>query len=595
MTPGDPSGTLTPRHRRIAAMSMPSRRRPHGRLLAALTLALLSACRPDATGPAPPAPTTEPTVELPPPLDPLPAPASVTTDRFATSDRCAQCHTASAESSAMKDAAGRDVSPVALWRPSMMALAARDPFYLAVFSHELALHEGATTAIERTCARCHAPAASLEHEQTGGHLDFGTLVSGDTPQAHLGRDGVTCSMCHQIADQGLGNSSSFTGGFEVGYDREIFGPHQGPHVDPMQFFVGYTPAFAKHITESAVCATCHTVIVRPVDDDGVPTGSEVIEQAPYLEWRNSDYNDEAGGAKATACTACHLPTADEDGNPIVTRIARTGEPISERSPYGRHILVGGNAYMLRLLDDNESWASTGLGPGELEEAAERVEAHLDQAVTLSIVSALRDGEQLEVDVSLVNRAGHKFPTGYPTRRAWIHLRVTQGATVLFESGAFDESGALVDGTTRLDDAGTILPHRDTVTTSSQVAIYEAILVDAAGAPTHLALGADRYDKDNRLLPSGWSSTHPLADLIGPIGTDGDGDFVAGGDVVHYRIDDLPAGALEVEAVLRYQSIPPATIDTLSEVPTPAAVRFSQMARALPPAPIEMARATTTVP
>ncbi|MEZ4447281.1 MAG: hypothetical protein R3B72_49840 [Polyangiaceae bacterium] len=37
----------------------------------------------------------------------------------------------------------------------MMALAARDPYYLAVFSQELLEHDGATTAVERTCTCCH--------------------------------------------------------------------------------------------------------------------------------------------------------------------------------------------------------------------------------------------------------------------------------------------------------------------------------------------------------------------------------------------------------------------------------------------------------
>jgi hypothetical protein len=547
----------------------------------------------DGSRPAePPAPTTTPTVELPPPLEPLPPPSSAETDRFATSDKCAQCHAGAVDSDAMKDAAGRDVSPNALWRGSMMALATRDPFYLAVFSHELSLHEEASETIERTCTRCHAPAASLEHEQSGGHVSFEALVHGDTTEARLARDGVTCSMCHQIDGAGLGSNASFTGGFDVGYDREIYGPHQAPHVDPMQFFVGYTPTYADHVTSSALCATCHTVIVKPLDEDGQPTGGEVIEQAPYLEWRNSDYNDEDGGSKAAACSACHLPTSDEDGTPIVTRIARAEGPLSDRSPFGRHILVGGNAYMLELIDAGESWANTGLEPGELSDAAERVRGHLGEAVELA-VEASRQGATLAVDVILTNRAGHKFPTGYPTRRAWLHLVVRSGSEVVFESGRHDERGALVGGDGRLDAAGIILPHRDTITSPDQVQIYESILVDASGEPTHLALNADHYAKDNRLLPSGWSSSHSLAGVIGPVGLGGDEDFEAGGDVVHYRISGAPAGTLDVEAVLRYQSVPPATLDRLAVVPTPAAVRFSQMAAATPPAPVEMVKASVT--
>ncbi|MEZ4442000.1 MAG: hypothetical protein R3B72_23100 [Polyangiaceae bacterium] len=561
---------------------------------AALVALLTSGCGKD-TGEGPtPQPTTDPTVELPPPLAPLAPPRSAESDRFATSDHCAQCHTTSSESPAMKDAAGRDVSPVALWRPTMMALAARDPYYLAVFSQELLEHDGATTAVERTCTRCHAPAGNLEHEQTGGHLDFESLVAGESDEAALGRDGVTCSLCHQIADSGLGTTASYTGGFDVGYSRKIFGPHLGPDTEPMQFFVSYEPTYAEHITSSALCATCHTVIVRPLDADGVPTGAEVVEQAPYLEWRNSDFAD--GGSKAASCSACHLPTADEDGQAITTRIARAGVVLGERSPYGRHILVGGNAYVLRLLSDNEDWAQTGLAAGDLETSAARSEAHVQSAIGLAL-SASREGDALTIDVTLQNQAGHKFPTGYPTRRAWLHLVVRAGSQIVFESGAHDPAtGALVDASgTRLDDPGTILPHRDRIDASDQVQIYESRLVDADGAPTHLALGADHYEKDNRLLPSGWSASHALASVTRAVGVSDDDDFVAGRDVVHYQVAGAPAGALEVEVTLRYQSVPPATIDSLRIVPTPAAVRFVEMATARPPESITVASAQTTVP
>lgn len=560
-------------------------------------MALLVGCG-EASNPSPtPTPTATATVVLPPPLAPLPAHRSARSDRFATSDHCAQCHTTSDESDAMKDAMGRDVSPVAMWRPSMMALAARDPFYLAVFSQELLEHPGATTAVEATCTRCHAPAGSLEHEQTGGHLDFERLVAGQDDEASLGRDGVTCSLCHQIEDSGLGTSASFTGGFDVGYDRTIFGPHQSPETEPMEFFVSYTPAHAEHILESALCATCHTVIVRPLDADGNATGREVVEQAPYLEWRNSDFDTESGGPRAKGCAGCHLPTHDEDGQEITTRIARVGTPLSERSPFGRHILVGGNAYMLRLFAANEDWAQTGLESSDLEAAAERSVAHVASGLDVSL-EARRNGADLSVDVRLTNLAGHKFPTGYPTRRAWIHLRVTtEGGEVVFESGAHDPATGVLVGSDakRLDGAELILPHRDVIDAPNQVQVYESRLVDASGKPTHLALAADHYEKDNRLLPQGWSASHVYGDLTRPVGLGDDGDFGPGGDIVHYRVAEAPVGTLHVDVVVRYQSLPPATLDHLRVVPTPAAVRFVNMADERPPEAIEVARAQVSLP
>ena len=554
--------------------------------------ALVGACA-DVAGPAP-VPSNKPVV-LPAPLPPLPPPVAAKTDRFDTNTACAQCHRAADGSSAMKDAAGRDASPSTLWETSMMALAARDPFYLAVFSQELKQHDGATELIEQTCTRCHAPAASVEHQHNGGHVTFEDMVANDSPLARLGRDGVTCSLCHQIEAAGLGTPSSFTGGFGVGFDRQIFGPHQGPKTGPMQFFVSYTPVQADHITSSALCASCHTVIVNPLDRHGNATGGKVIEQASYLEWCNSDYNDENGGALAAPCVHCHMPSSDEDGQAIVTRIARVKDVLSERQPFGRHTLVGGNAYMLRMLADNETWANSGLPAEAMERAAKRVEKHLAEAVALSVESAERVGGSLKVDIRLNNLTGHKFPTGYPTRRAWVHLRVMAGSELVFESGAYDSDGALLAHNKRLDPSGVVLPHRDTIDAADQVALYESILVDDKGQPTHLALAADHYVKDNRIQPLGWSSASAKANGIQSVATASDSDFVPGSDGVHYTIADVPNSALTIEIEMLYQSIVPASIDAFANVPTAAAVRFYGMTRKRAPTPISIAAATVEVP
>ncbi len=247
-------------------------------------------------------------LERPAPLAALPPPAPVSTDRFLDAESCAQCHLAPDDSPALHDATAANVSPVLLWRSSMMALAARDPYYLSIFAEERARAPTQRATIDALCTRCHGPAGSEERDQGGLHLGFDDLVAGDDAASRLGRSGVTCTACHQIDPANLGDESSFSGGFSIGYQRAIYGPYLDPLTSPMHLIVNYTPTYGNHIGASALCATCHTVIV--------PTASgSVVEQATYLEWRSSSFRD------TKPCQTCHVAVTDAVGTPIAT--ART--------------------------------------------------------------------------------------------------------------------------------------------------------------------------------------------------------------------------------------------------------------------------------
>src|SRR5690606_14139797 len=76
-------------------------------------------------------------VELPDPLGPLAPVTATSTDRFETSRACNQCHFAGSSDVMHDPVSGEDLSPGHVWRSSMMAFAARDPYYLAVVSEEL--------------------------------------------------------------------------------------------------------------------------------------------------------------------------------------------------------------------------------------------------------------------------------------------------------------------------------------------------------------------------------------------------------------------------------------------------------------------------
>jgi hypothetical protein len=512
----------------------------------------------------------------PDPLAPLPLPAPVMTERFRDAEACAQCHLVAEDTPVLHDATGANVSPMWLWRSSMMALAARDPFYLAVFAEELERAPDQRGEIEALCTRCHAPAGS---EEANRQLAFDELVAGDTPAAILGRGGVTCTLCHQIGANNLGDDGSFSGGFTTGYSRMIYGRYPDPRTNPMQLIVNYTPTRGAQIEDSALCGSCHTVIVPG------PSGP-VVEQATYLEWRSSRY-----ATTGETCQSCHVPVVDDVGAAISTPVASFPESLAPRTPVGKHVFVGGNSYMLRLLADAVEWSGAGVSADELLASARRDEEHLATAAQLSLAEARREGDTLVLAVRVENLTGHKLPTGYPSRRVWLRVTVRAGDQIVFQSGAVDARGALVDG------SGAVLPrqvHHDEITSSDQVQVWEAVLVDANDMPTHRALDARRYAKDDRILPIGFSPSSADRGRTQPVGTDSDPTFVAGSDQVTYRLAGLPAGA-RVSVELCYQALRPETIDVIERGGTPAGSRFVDLARARPIVPVVMATVEQVVP
>ena len=122
-----------------------------------------------------------------------------------------------------------------------------------------------------------------------------------------------------------------------------------------------------------------------------------------------------------------------------------------------------------------------------------------------------NGRQLEFRVDVRNLTGHKFPTGYPSRRAWLHVTVRSGDALVFESGAVDGTGA-IRGNDNDVDPRRYEPHYEQITQSDQVQIYEPILGDRSGTPTTGLLTATQYLKDNRLLPRGFEKSTAPAEI-----------------------------------------------------------------------------------
>ena len=109
-----------------------------------------------------------------------------TSEFFATSSLCINCHSFDPDGRASVDAQGNDVNVVDDWRASMMANSARDPFWRAKVSHEVLVNPSHKVDIETSCTSCHAPLGHYRAVLTGSEL---YLIS-DMLQDNFGIDGV---------------------------------------------------------------------------------------------------------------------------------------------------------------------------------------------------------------------------------------------------------------------------------------------------------------------------------------------------------------------------------------------------------------------
>lgn len=505
------------------------------------------------------------------------------------SSSCARCHSNAPRATAMKDARGREISPFDLWQGTMMANSARDPLWRAVVSAEIAATPSQRREIEAKCLSCHAPMAhhvGLDDHDTGSLMH---VLDCDSNLGHLARDGVSCTVCHGMSPADLGTETSFSGGFHLDNQQRLFGPHQSPFSMPMRHHTGFTPTYSAHVTESALCASCHTLETEALDPRGRAVGARLLEQAPYLEWLNSDYRDTGPrpGAMAASCQDCHVPTSDEDGNAIQTRIARNPggrdfPPTQPRSPFGRHVFVGGNTLVLGMLRDNAEQLRVSAPPSAIQATLQATRNQLQHhTATIAIEAVQNTGGAFSFDVNVENLTGHKLPTAHPTRRAWLQVLVRgEGGAVLFASGATDEMGRIVGAKGKPLSSelagGPIAAHRDTVRTADQVAIYQAVMSDADGAPTHTLLRGASWLMDNRLLPKGWSSDHPDAMKTAPIGVKGDTNFEAGRDRVRFEIPTWGKSPASVEVALLYQPLSARWAAELLRWETPEIDTFRQL-------------------
>jgi hypothetical protein len=117
---------------------------------------------------------------------------------FITHQTCTACHNSNGLDINTELTTGANVSPADGWRATLMANAFRDPYFRARLLSEVNVFPSQAGRIQNECLTCHTPMLSAQIKEKNGEdatIDF-LLAS----SSGLGRDGISCTLCHQIQD-----------------------------------------------------------------------------------------------------------------------------------------------------------------------------------------------------------------------------------------------------------------------------------------------------------------------------------------------------------------------------------------------------------
>jgi hypothetical protein len=289
-----------------------------------------------------------------------------------------------------------DNEPWAVWRGSMMAQAARDPFFYAC----MAVAEQDAPGAGDLCIRCHTPGGWQE----GRSFDTSGAMLNVTD-----RHGVQCDFCHRSIDR------NYLPGVSPIQDYDVLS-----RIDPLPLQYGngqfindpaplmrgpYSDAVASHETvyspfhrSAAMCGICHDVsspvFERTGDYDYAPTAfdeehpnMDIRDMIPvertFSEWTQSEYastgvyapqfaGDKPDGIVSN-CQDCHMHD--------VTASACSEPGAPNRSDMGLHDFTGGNTFVPDIV---EQFYPDEVDAGQLAAAKSRATSMIQKAATLQL-------------------------------------------------------------------------------------------------------------------------------------------------------------------------------------------------------------------
>jgi hypothetical protein len=274
--------------------------------------------------------------------------------------------------------------------------------------------------------------------------------------------------------------------------------------------------------------------------------------------------------------------------------------LNGKAPFAKHYFVGANVFMLNILKNHSSQIGATATQVQFDSTIARTMRLLQQeTATLNASYSWKGSDTLEIKLVAKNITGHKFPTGYPSRRAWLNLTlIDSNNQPAFESGKWDNLTGEITG---LD-----IPyegHYNVINDTGQVQVYQALMQDVDNNVTYTLLRGASYIKDNRLPPEGFTSQGQYYDSIAVAGLAtqdpnfniSNGSEGSGSDTVTYRIGNLNQTTnYELEVRLLYQSLAPRFAEDLFQYNTPEVQTFQNYYQQADKSPITIDSLELTV-
>jgi len=253
--------------------------------------------------------------------------------------------------------------------------------------------------------------------------------------------------------------------------------------------------------------------------------------------------------------------------------------------------------MLQILRDNNSALGLSATQTQFDTVINRTLRQLQQqTLDLTLSFEGRANDTAYYSLALKNKAGHKFPAGYPSRRAFVEFLVLDDNNdTVFYSGRHDNQYRL------LDEDSTYEPHYDVINSPNQVQIYEMVMGDVNNNVTTVLERANIHLKDNRIPPVGFTTTHlsyDTAKIVGNAFTDA--NFNKSNNVEGTGVDSLYyhiplngyAGTLKVYAKVYYQPVPPRYLDDMFQYSSQEIDLFRNLYQAADYTPVIVAQDST---